>query len=180
MLLQRTCGLKNSVVYSFTSEIIRHFDMILGIHFCGASIRHVDRDFYLHSFCLGCKPYNLANQKAPNIRKFIDDLLSEYGLSLNQNSFIVTDNEPKMLAALHDAHRVGCADHYVNKVLEHSFTLSQSNCNEIIEMFDIVRALVANFRRSHRQLKLSRKLQTFSPTRFNGAYYMLVYFTQMK
>ncbi|CAF5145503.1 unnamed protein product, partial [Rotaria magnacalcarata] len=70
---------------------------------CGATVREIDENFYLHSFSLGCKPYTLANQTAPNVRKFIDDLLHDYGLSLNTNSFIVTDNESKMLAALRGA-----------------------------------------------------------------------------
>ncbi len=144
------------------------------MHFCGVSLRTVDSDFYLHSFCLGCKPYTLENQTAPNIRKFIDDFLLDYGLSLNSNSFIVTDNEPKMLAALRGANRVGCSDHYLNKILEHSFTITKSNCIDIIQTFDVIKSLVSNFRRSHKQVKLSRKLQTFSPTRFSGAYYMMV------
>lgn len=154
--------------------------MISGVHFCGATIREIDSDFYLHSFCLGCKPYNLANQTSPNIRKFIDDLLLEYGISLDTHSFIVTDNEPKMLAALRGANRIGCSDHYVNKVLEHLFTSSNSHCSEVIQVFELVKSLVANFRRSHYQVKLSRKLQTFSVTRFSGAYYMLVSLIQLK
>ncbi|CAF2229394.1 unnamed protein product, partial [Rotaria magnacalcarata] len=105
--------------------------------------------------------------------KYSDDLLLDYGLSLNTNSFIVTDNEPKMLAALRGANRVGCSDHYINKALEHAFTSPKSNCVEVIQVFDIVRSLVENFRRCHRQIKLSRKLQTFSVTRLSGAYYML-------
>ncbi|CAF4038052.1 unnamed protein product [Rotaria sp. Silwood1] len=122
-----------------------------GIHFCGASLRSLDSDFHLHLFSLGCKPYTLANQTAPNIRKFVDDLLADYNLSLNPNSFIVSDNEPKMLAALRGVNRVGCSDHYLNKILEHSFTAPKSDCIQVIQVFDIVKTLVANFRRSHRQ-----------------------------
>ncbi|CAF4165076.1 unnamed protein product [Rotaria sordida] len=122
-----------------------------GIHFCGATLRSIDSDFHLHLFSLGCKPYTLANQTAPNIRKFIDDLLADYNLSLNPNSFIVSDNEPKMLAALRGANRVGCSDHYLNKILEHSFTAPNSDCVQVIQVFDIIKTLVANFRRSHRQ-----------------------------
>ncbi|CAF4234931.1 unnamed protein product, partial [Rotaria socialis] len=195
--------------------------------------RATDSDLYLHSFCLCCKPYTLENQTAPNVRNFVYELLLEYGLSLNTNSFIVTDNEPKMIAALRDANRVGSQvvhsynriqsdlkigcigsymkidkiqqipsdsgpifgslgsesdivrsyptlgsdapknDHYINKILEHSFTVSKSRCVEVVETFDIIKSLVANFRRSHRQLKLSRELQTFSSTRFSEVYYMM-------
>ncbi|CAF5155831.1 unnamed protein product, partial [Rotaria sp. Silwood1] len=120
-------------------------------HFCGVTIHATDSDFYLHSFCLCCKPYTPENQTAPNIRKFIDEILSEYGLSLNTNSFIITDNEPKIIAALRGTNRVGCSDHYINKILEHSFTLSKSGCVEVIQTFDVIKSLVASFRRSHRQ-----------------------------
>ena len=102
--------------------------MILEIHFRDSTLRHVDSNFYLHSYCFDCKPYTLTNQIASNVRKLIDDLLFEYGLSLNQNGFITSDNEPKMFDALRGANRIGCADHYVDKILEHSFTISHSNC----------------------------------------------------
>ncbi|CAF4556800.1 unnamed protein product, partial [Rotaria socialis] len=170
--------LRNDIIFffyrrSYAVVIDMWTEKYSGIHYCGATVREIDENFYLHSFSLGCKPYTLANQTAPNIRKFIDDLLHDYGLSLNTNSFIVTDNEPKMLAALRGANRVGCSDHYINKALEHAFTSPKSNCVEVIQVFDIVGSLVENFRRCHRQIKLSRKLQTFSVTRFSGAYYML-------
>jgi len=83
---------------------------------------------------------------------------------------------PSAAAALRSANRIGCSDHYINKRLEHSFTLSKSRCVEAVEVFDIIKTLVTNIRRCHRQIKLSRKLQTFSPTRFSGVYYMLVSF----
>ncbi|CAF3281405.1 unnamed protein product [Rotaria sp. Silwood2] len=158
---------------SYTVVVDMWTEKYSGIHFCGVTVRATDSDFYLHNFCLCCKPYTLENQTALNIRKFIDELLLEYGLSLNTNSFIITDNEPKMIAALRGANRVGCSDHYINKILEHSFTLSKSGCVEVVQTFDVVKSLVANFRRSHRQINLSRKLQTYSSTRFSGAYYMM-------
>lgn len=148
--------------------------IILGIHFCGVHLHAVDDELNRHSFALDCKPYTLANQTSANIRKFVDDLLGDYNLFLNVGTFVVTDNEPKMIAAFKDVNRVGCSDHYINKILEHGFTLSQSGCDEVIQLFDDVKGLVVHFRRSHRQVKLSRKLQTFSSTRFNGAFYMMV------
>ncbi|CAF1473770.1 unnamed protein product [Rotaria magnacalcarata] len=169
-----TVSRKIDQVYSFRKKQLNEWCKPINSYVvCGATVREIDENFYLHSFSLGCKPYTPANQTAPNVRKFIDDLLLDYGLSLNTNSFIVTDNEPKMLAALRGANRVGCSDHYINKALEHAFTSPKSNCVEVIQVFDIVRSLVENFRRCHRQIKLSRKLQTFSVTRFSGAYYML-------
>ncbi|CAM4844024.1 unnamed protein product [Rotaria magnacalcarata] len=127
------------------------FNRNLDIHFCSVTICAIDSDFYLNSFCLCCKPYTLENQTTPNVRKFVDELLLEYGLSLNTNSLIVRDNEPKMIAALRGANRVGCSDHYNNKILEHSFTVSKSRCVEVVEAFDIIKNIVASFRRSHRQ-----------------------------
>ena len=81
-----------------------------------------------------------------------------------------------MVAALRGANRIGCVDHFVNKILEHSFTISNSNCAEVIQVFDAVKSFVANFQRSHHQIKLSRKCQTFSCTRFSNVYCMLVSF----
>ncbi|CAF4221761.1 unnamed protein product [Rotaria magnacalcarata] len=127
------------------------FNRNLDIHFCSVTICAIDSDFYLNSFCLCCKPYTLENQTTPNVRTFVDELLLEYGLSLNTNSLIVRDNEPKMIAALRGANRVGCSDHYNNKILEHSFTVSKSRCVEVVEAFDIIKNIVASFRRSHRQ-----------------------------
>ncbi|CAF1449139.1 unnamed protein product [Rotaria sp. Silwood1] len=143
----------------------------VSIHFCGVTVRATDSDFYLHSFCLCCKPYSLENPTAPNIRKFVDELLLEYGLSLNTNSFIITDNEPKMIAALRGANRVGCSDHYINKILEHSFTISKSGCVEVVQTFDVIKSLVANFRRSHRQnvfnLTYNELMDIFSGSHYN-------------
>ncbi|CAF3377684.1 unnamed protein product [Rotaria socialis] len=68
--------------------------------------------------------------------KYSDNLLHDFGLSLNTNSFIVTDNEPKMLAALRGVNRVGCSDHYINKALEHAFTSPKSIRVEVIQVFD--------------------------------------------
>jgi len=83
---------------------------------------------------------------------------------------------PSAAAALRSANRIGCGDHYISKRLEHSFLLSKSRYVEAVEVFDIIKTLVTNIRRCHRQIKVSRKLQTLSPTRFSGVYYMLVSF----
>ncbi|CAF3408255.1 unnamed protein product [Rotaria socialis] len=88
-------------------EISDFYHILRQYTFLWCYFRATDSDLYLHSFCLCCKPYTLENQTAPNVRNFVYELLLEYGLSLNTNSFIVTDNEPKMIAALRDANRVG-------------------------------------------------------------------------
>lgn len=74
--------------------------------------------------------------------------------------------------------RIGCAIHYVNKQLDHCFTTDiidkvPVKCDIAQQMFSHVRRIVSYTRRSHKQLKLSRKLQSYSDTRFNGAFYTM-------
>lgn len=74
--------------------------------------------------------------------------------------------------------RKGCSIHYLNKQLEHSFTSTVVDkqpvkCDIVQELFQNVRTVVTHVRRSHRQVKLKRKLQIYSDTRFSGAFYML-------
>lgn len=110
---------------------------------------------------------------------FVDEQLSLFGLSLNNSIFIVTDNENKMKASFRDkCIRIGCSIHYLNKQLEHSFTSNEVdkklvNCDEVQRLFDNVKKICTHVRRTHRQIKLKQKLQLYSETRFNGAFYML-------
>ena len=120
------------------------------------------------------KKYNIINFYDTLSRTFVDEMLLEYGLSLNANSFIITDNESKMVVALHGANHVDCSGHHIHKILKHSFTITKIDGIEVMQTFDVIKSLIAHFRRSHRQVKLLRKRQTFSSTRFSGAYYMMV------
>lgn len=156
-----------------------------GIHFGGISLHHIDRHNNLHVFILGCYPYDENDQKAPSIRTFVEKILDEYDLKLDNEKYVMTDNENKMKSTFNfQCKRIGCSSHYLNKQLEHAFT-SESidkqpvNCIEAQTLFKHVRALVAHVRRSHKQLKLTRQVQTFSETRFNGAYYMLKVFSMV-
>ena len=150
-----------------------------GVHFGGVSLHHIDQNDHLHVFVLGCYPYDEDDQKSPNIRIFIERILSEYGLKLDNSKYVMSDNENKMKSTFgYNCKRIGCSSHYLNKQLEHAFT-SQTidkkpvDCIEVQELFQHVKTLVTHVRRCHKQLKLSRKLQTYSDTRFNGAFYML-------
>lgn len=125
----------------------------LGISFCGLSVHFVDDENSLHMFYLGCKPYTLDNQKAKTVRMFIEQELSVFGLTLGNHSYVVSDNENKMKAAFSDVNRVGCADHYLSKRLQHAFTDSKADAAEVQTLFSTVKALVSNIRCSHRQVR---------------------------
>lgn len=150
-----------------------------GIHFGGVSLHHIDQNNILHVFILGCYPYDETDQKAPNVRTFVDKVLEEYTLKLDDKKYVVTDNENKMKATFNNqCKRIGCSSHYLNKQLEHAFLSEKIDkqivpCVEIQSLFKNIKALVVHIRRSHKQLKLKRKLQIYSDTRFNGAFYML-------
>jgi hypothetical protein len=131
---------------------------------------------------LGCYHYDVESSSAINTRKFVESKLSDYGLKLNENVYVVTDNEPKMLSAFKlNCQRIGCSCHYINKQLEHTFTKkiidkSPVECDIAQELFERVKKIVSHVRRSHKQTKMSKRVQTYSETRFNGAYHMLKIF----
>jgi hypothetical protein len=87
------------------------------------SLNHVDPGFQTRTFLLGCFPYQMENKRAPTIRSFVDDQLYSFGLRLDQEKFVVSDNEPTMGCTLNqNCQRIGCSDHYLNKQLQHAFT----------------------------------------------------------
>jgi hypothetical protein len=128
---------------------------------------------------LGCFPYDRENQSANQVRQFVDSKLMDFHLSLDNSKFVVSDNENKMKSSFKDACiRIGCAIHYVNKQLEHCFTTEVIDkvpvkCEIAQQMFAHIRTIVSHTRRAHKQSKLSRKLQSYSDTRFNGAFYTM-------
>lgn len=146
------------------------------------SLNHVDQRFQTRTFLLGCFPYQMENKRAPTIRSFVDDKLHSFGLRLDQEKFVVSDNEPTMGCTFNqNCQRIGCSDHYLNKQLQHAFTTKMIdgehvNCSLIQEMFNDVKHIVSTVRRMHKQQSLSRKLISYSDTRFGGAYHMLVVF----
>lgn len=166
------------------------FYICVGINYCGIAIRYVDDDFKLFSFILGCYVYDAPSHSATHFRDFVDSKLQEYNLQLDASKFVVSDNEPKMIAAFRDkCTRIGCSDHYLNKQLQHSFesteiyinkaTVEKVNCEVAQNIFLNVKKIVTNVRRAHRQQQLSMKLQSYSETRFNGAMIMLDIFRKV-
>lgn len=127
----------------------------------------------------------MENKRAPTIRTFVDDTLKNFGLVLDQEKFVVTDNEPTMLCAFNTGcKRIGCSDHYINKQLQHTFTTKiidgkPVNCDLAQEVFTNVKTVVSNIRRTHKQQNLSKKLILYSDTRFSGAFCMLNVFSSI-
>lgn len=150
--------------------------IIIGVSFCGVALFHVNGQLEFQNYILGCFPYDRENHTAIQVRQFVDSKLLEFGLTLNNKIFVVTDNENCMKAAFKDCcSRVGCSIHYLNKQLEHTFMSKEIdkikvNCDIVQDMFSNIRKIVSHMSRSHKQCKLSHKLQTYSPTRFNGAF----------
>lgn len=136
-------------------------------------------------FSLGCFPYELENKHAPTIRSFVDDVLKSFGLKLDSEKFVVTDNEPTMLCTFStNSKRVGCSDHYINKQLQHTFTTKKidgqfGNCDIVQCLFDSIKSIVSKIRQSHKQINLSKQLFSYSPTRFSGAFAMLNVFLEI-
>jgi hypothetical protein len=149
------------------------------VSFCGIAVFHLNDELTLQVFVLGCFPYDRENQTANQIRQFVDSKLIEFNLSLDSNKFVVCDNENKMKSAFKDScTRIGCSIHYVNKQLEHCFTSKVVDkipvqCDIVQQLFDSIRKIVSHVRRTHKQAKLPRKLQSYSDTRFSGAFLMM-------
>ncbi len=154
--------------------------LCIGIHFCGISLHHINNLNQLLSFILACRAYDLENQTSPNVRKFVNQILQEFGLTLSSSSFIVSDNENKMKCAFNDVNRVGCSAHYLNKIMEKTFTDTKvSDLKDAQELFSQVKEIVEHVRRCHKQNKLSKKLQIYSKTKFNGAFHMFNVFNEI-
>jgi hypothetical protein len=85
-----------------------------------------------------------------------------------------------MKAAFGDVNRVGCSAHYVNKIMEKTFTDTRNfDLKDAQELFIQVKEIVEHVRRCHKQNKLSKKLQIYSKTKFNGAFHMFNVFNEI-
>ncbi|CAF4131697.1 unnamed protein product [Rotaria sordida] len=155
------------------AQLLKLCSNMRSLSYCGLALRHVTEDFKLQHFILGCFLFDLESQSANNIRAFVDSQLLSFGLVLNSRIFVVTDNESKMRAAFKEqCIRVGCSIHLVNKQLEHAFTSLEIDqqpvkCDKAHHLFGHAKRTITQVRRSHRQIKLKRKLQLYSDTRFN-------------
>ncbi|CAF1306467.1 unnamed protein product [Adineta steineri] len=75
-----------------------------GIHYAGIGLHNSNEQFKLLSFALCYRAYELESQTSVNVRRFVNSILKEYGLPFN------------------DSNRIGCSDHYLNKIFEKTFT----------------------------------------------------------
>ena len=147
---------------------------ITGLHYCGISLHFVDDNHYLRVFVLAYKLYDLPNQQAHNIRDFVNTVVEEFGLEVNEDMFVVSDNEPKMVYAFKDdTRRAGCSVHYINKVLQHAFQLDESLCAGVQKICFTVREIISSISQSHKQSALSVYIQNYCKTRFSAIYIML-------
>ncbi|CAF1554045.1 unnamed protein product [Rotaria sp. Silwood1] len=138
--------------YSSFSGYKTLFFLNIGLHYGGVSLHFVDVNYKLRMFILACKLYDLPNQKAFNIREFVNKIVEDFGLIINEDIFIVSDNEPKMLSAFKEGvMRVGCSTYYINKVIQHAFELEESLCIDVQLLFSIVRDIISHIRQSHKQ-----------------------------
>ena len=181
-------------IVSINKEIDNYFTIFfyvcLDISYCGIALRYVDDNYKLFTFILGCFPYDADNHSAPHLREFIIKKLEEFKLKLDLSKYVVSDNEPKMLATFPDyCIHVGCADHYLNKQLQHAFESEQLHANKnVVEkvdcdivqnMFNQIKKVVCHIRRSHQQQTLSKKVVSYSDTRFNGTLMMMDNFAEL-
>ncbi|CAF4470838.1 unnamed protein product [Rotaria sp. Silwood2] len=180
---ERKCQLISlfQTIKSFVITVDFWKEYFTGVHYAGISFHHVNTQFKLNTFILCCRAYELENQTSPNIRRFVNSILDEFGLSFDtSSSYVVSDNENKMRCAFADLKRVGCSDHYLNKILEKTFTdEKQLELKETQKLFNLIKEIIEYVRRAHRQNKLSKKLQIFSKTRFNGAFIMFYVFNEI-
>ncbi|CAF3811549.1 unnamed protein product [Rotaria sp. Silwood1] len=129
--------------------------MHLGISYCGIALQYVGEYSQLFTFIIGCFPYNAASHSAQHLREFVNKILEEYKLQLDSTKFVVTDNEPKMLPAFQkQSSCVGCADHYLNKQLQHAVqsdqihlnknTIEKVDCELVQNIFNQVKKVVSS------------------------------------
>ncbi|CAF1935922.1 unnamed protein product [Rotaria magnacalcarata] len=160
---------------SFCLVVDQWKESYTGISYCGIALRYVDDNYKLFTFILGCFPYDADNHSAPHLREFIIKKLEEFKLKLDLSTYVVSDNEPKMLATFRGYYiRVGCADHYLNKQLQHAFESKRLHVNKnVVEKVDC--DIVQNM---FNQIKKSC-LSYATDTRFNGALMMMDNFAEL-
>ncbi|CAF4712321.1 unnamed protein product [Rotaria sp. Silwood1] len=150
-----------------------------GVSFAGVAIHYYQENKGLVSLILCCRAYDLTDATAPNVRLFVDNLLTEFNLKLTDKQYVITDNEPKMICAFKaKTIRVGCSCHYLSKVLEKSFIQNDLNCEMVRKLFDTIRPIVTHIIRSHKQAILTRRLQLYCKTRWSSIYSMFFTFNE--
>ena len=93
------------------------------VNFADVALHFYEESNSLISLILCCRAYDLEDATAPNVRFFVDEMLSEFNLKLTAKRYIIADNEPRMKCLFKEnAMRIGCSCHYLNKILEKSCT----------------------------------------------------------
>ncbi|CAF1472915.1 unnamed protein product, partial [Didymodactylos carnosus] len=149
------------------------------INYGGITLHYADSNHKLYTFMLACQAYDYDSQQSPNIRAFLDEISGEFHLQSNEHQTVVTDNEVKMRSAFGtEAYQcLGCSAHYVNKILEHAF--KSDKCTQAVSLFESIRDIVTNIKRTHQQSKLSKCLRNYSDSRFSGIYLMMMSFLEV-
>ncbi|CAF4076243.1 unnamed protein product [Rotaria sp. Silwood2] len=135
------------------------FSVDRNVQFCGIALHHLTSQLQLQNLILGCYLYDCENHSTLQVRQFVNSKLSEFHLKLDNEIFMVTDNENCMKTAFKESRSsIGCSIHCLNKQLEHTFMTKEidkvkANCNIAQEMFSNIRKIVAHITRSHKQCK---------------------------
>ena len=138
--------------YAFLRQFIFLYK---GIHFYDVSLCHVNDHNSLPTFVLGYHAYNLANQTCSNVRKFVNEILKEFELTLGSLSFIVSDNGNKMKCSFNNVNRVGCPTHRLNKIMEKTFTdVRNIDLKFVQELLLQVNEIVEHICRCHKQTQI--------------------------
>ncbi len=123
--------------------VVYLFFYLEGIHYGGLSLHYVDDQLHLRVYTLACEAYDYETQHSANLRLFVNKILEEFNLYLNNNIFVVTDNENKMKCSFKDdCQRVGCSAHYLNKILYHAFADDGIECESAQLAFKLVRSII--------------------------------------
>ena len=70
----------------------------------------------------------------------------EFGLNVNNDMFVVSDNEPKIVGAFNvGTTRVGCSAHYIIKVIEHELESDKSVCSAVQNLYMTVGDIISPF-----------------------------------
>ncbi|CAF1432291.1 unnamed protein product [Rotaria magnacalcarata] len=141
---------------SFVITVDLWTERFTGIHYVGISLHNVNAQFQLQPFALCCRAYELESQTSVNVRRFVNSIFGQFGLSLGpSSSYIVSENENKMCCAFGDLKRIGCSDHYLNKILEKTFTNEKLfELEEVQKLFCMMKEIIEYVRHAHRQNKL--------------------------
>jgi len=82
----------------------------------------------MHAHILATRPAD-DKHTADCIRNFVGDILLEFGVVQEGNTF-VTDNAANMKAAFRETTWIGCAGHNLNLVLSHALQASTADAPE--------------------------------------------------